>query len=66
MTVVGCFYVKAYYWRGISKIKMQNMNGIVDVNKSLALDKDLFQVVIVCLQYFPMCQRYFSLHFLNV
>ena len=48
-----CLYVKAYYWRGIAKIKMQNMKGIIDLNKSLALDKDLFQVVIVYLEYCP-------------
>jgi len=38
--------VKAYYWRGIAKFGMQNMKGIVDLNQALALDKDLFQVVI--------------------
>jgi len=41
------FYVKAYYWRGIAKFKMQNMKGIVDLNQSLALDTDLWQVIFV-------------------
>jgi len=35
---------KAYYRRGIAKLKMQNMKGIVDINQSLALNKNLFEV----------------------
>jgi len=37
-------YVKAYYCRGIAKLKMQNMKGIIDINQSLAINKNLFEV----------------------
>ena len=39
--------VKAYYWRGMAKLKMQNTKGIIDVNQSLALNPRLLQVIII-------------------
>jgi len=48
--------MKAYYRRGVAKLKMQNMKGIIDINQSLALNKELFEVIVL------LFVQYFSLH----
>ena len=47
--------VKAYYWRGIAKLKMQNTKGIIDINQSLAVDAHLFQVLVFSMSGIFFC-----------
>ena len=45
--VIILFYLccfQAYYWRGMTRIKLKQSKGIQDFNRALALDPDLFQV----------------------
>ncbi len=36
--------LQAYYERGVSKLKMGNSKGVLDLNKALAVNPLLFQV----------------------
>ena len=34
----------AYYWRGVTKVKLKQPRGVQDFNKALAIDGKIFQV----------------------